>query len=71
MAKERKELKVGDIRYLSGFSTKVKLLSRFNYKYIWCEVLEVSPFSKHKIGDVIYVYRNILWKKNLRGNKID
>ena len=66
MVKERKELKIGDIRYLSGFSTKVRVLRRIKYMYIWCEVLEVSPRSKHKVGDVIYVYRNILWKENLR-----
>ena len=56
------KLKVGDIRYLSGFSTKIKILRNPDHKFVYCEIIEVSPHSNHKTGDKTHIMRKILWK---------
>jgi len=60
-------LHVGDIAYVSGGSTKVKILDLVETRYPLCEVLETReatqkcPRPRFHLGDQERISRQILW----------
>lgn len=60
----RKPLRIGDIRYLSGKATKVEIVGNENGMYPEVKVLEKSKLSKFQVGQIIRIYRRILYPYN-------
>ena len=64
-------LEIGDIKYLSGSTTKVKIIGNEDTLYPKCEILEAYENSKYfkRIGMKFRISRQILYKYNRRGKK--
>jgi hypothetical protein len=55
--------KEGDIRYVSGTGTKVKIINGVDRMYPLCEVLEVGKESRFEIGQKVNIFCKILYPK--------
>lgn len=69
---EGRKISTGDVFYLMG-TTKVKIVGNEDCLYPSCEILEATPASKYRVGEVNRVYIKVLYqrKKGLknRGRK--
>jgi len=62
MSKQRKKLKIGDIRYVSGrASSRVKVVGQTNELRVLVEYLTVGPTSKYKVGERVEMNRRGLY----------
>jgi len=57
-------LKYGEIRYVSGSKTKVKIIGELKSPYPLCRVLALGERSVFKVGEVKKIYRRILYPRN-------
>ena len=60
---KRQELKIGDVRYICGTSTKVEIVSYINSINPLCLILKAAPQSKFKKGSRYPIWRRNLWKR--------
>lgn len=62
MSKQRKALKLGDIRYVSGrASSRVKVVGQVDELRVLIEYLTVGPTSRYKVGDQVEMNRRCLY----------
>ena len=56
----------GDIRYVSGSKTKIKVIGDLDSAYPLCEVLAITKGSTMYVGQKRTIYRRILYLKQQR-----
>ena len=62
-------ISIGDVYYLLGYTTKVRVIDNSDHRYPDCEVLEVAPRSKFKVGDKKKISRLILYSEQRNHGK--
>lgn len=55
--------KYGDIFYVQGYPTKIRIIGDFEAKKPLCEILAVAKHSIYEIGQVENIPRNILYPR--------
>lgn len=53
---------LGDIFYINGMRTKVKIIGSPESSYPFCKIVKRGPTSKYKRGRKVHIWRGILHK---------
>ena len=68
---DRNKLKIGDILYLVGSLTAIKIISDEDSSKPEIKVIFASKYSKYKMGDIVHISRNCLYPRlNKRYKKL-
>lgn len=59
-------INIGDIFYLGGWRTKVKVINNPELRFPTCEILEIGKQSRYKIGQKVSISRAVLYLRQGR-----